>query len=186
MKKLTLSVGCLILFALGSSFAMADGDNAVGGFGFRLGVEAGFNLANLNGPNANDVLASRLGFVGGGFINFPLGPAVALQPELLYEQKGGKYNGNPYQLDYVEVPILLDVTLAGPVGILLGPSFASNVANNAGTGLNQTDVGLVLGAQVSLSRFLVSGRYEIGLTDLSTDQKIQNGTFTFLVGLSFI
>jgi hypothetical protein len=52
--------------------------------------------------------------------------------------------------------------------------------------VNKTDVGLILGAQVFVSKFLVSGRYEVGLTDVSTTQQIQTGTFTFLVGLSFI
>jgi hypothetical protein len=47
-------------------------------------------------------------------------------------------------------------------------------------------MGLILGAQANLFQFLFSGRYEIGLTNVSSTQNIQNGTFTFLVGLSFI
>jgi hypothetical protein len=185
MKKLTLTFGCLLLFALGSSSAMADEAAPVGPLP-RLGVEAGFNLANLNGSDANDVFASRLGFVGGGFLSLPLGPSLAIQPELLYEQKGGKFNGNPYQVDYLEVPVLLDINFIGPLGVLAGPSFDVNVAHQNVDNINPTDVGLVLGAQLSLSNFLISGRYEFGLTDLSSTQKFQSGTFTFLAGLSLI
>jgi hypothetical protein len=111
---------------------------------------------------------------------------LALQPEVLYEQKGGKINGNSYQVDYVEVPILLDITLVGPLGILLGPSFAGKVFDNNLNDVNNSEVGLIGGAQLNLSRILLSGRYEVGLTDVSSNQKIQNGTFTLLVGLSFI
>lgn len=165
---------------------MADEDKSSEGPSVGLGVEGGINLANLTGPNVNDVIASRLGFVGGAFLRLPLGSSLAIQPEILYAQKGGKFNGNAYQLDYVEIPILLDVTLIGPLGILLGPSFNANVANNGVANISQTDVGVILGAQLYFSRFLISGRYEVGLTDVSSNTAIQNGTFTFMAGLSFI
>jgi hypothetical protein len=183
MKKFTLTVSCLLLSLLGSSFAGAD---ETAGPLPKFGVEAGCNFANLNGPNVNDEFASRLGFVEGAFLSLPLGPIVAFQPELLYEQKGGKVNGNPYRLDYLEVPVLLDVSLIGPLGILLGPSFAANVDNTGVSDPNSTDIGLILGAQLNLDRLLLSGRYEVGLTNVSNNQNVQNGTFTFLVGLSLI
>jgi len=185
MKKIILSLGCLFLLAVSVSSARADDAAPVPGFSPKLGVEGGFDLANLNGQNVNDVIGSRLGWVVGGFVGLPLGPALTFQPEILYEQKGGKYNGNSYQLDYVEVPLLLDVSLLGPIGILLGPSFDATVANNV-SNTNNSDIGLVGGVQVDLDRLLVSGRYEVGLTNVNSNQQIQNGTFIFLVGLSFI
>ena len=195
MKKLILTLSCLFLLALGSSFARADEDtassNSTSSNGdssapFRLGVEGGFDLANLNGQNVNDVFASRLGWVVGAYASLPIGPTFALQPELMYEQKGGKYNGNPYRLDYVEIPILLDIKLIGPIGILLGPSFDANVASSGTSNVTSTDVGLVGGVQVNLDRLLLSGRYELGLTNINQTQQIQNGTFIFQVGLSLI
>ncbi len=184
MKKLALTAGYLLVLAFANSFAIADGV-APGLPAPQIGVEGGFNVASLNGP-VGDVYASRLGFVGGAFLNLPLGPTLAFQPELLYEQKGGQVNGNPYRLDYVEVPVLLDVSLLGPLGILLGPSFAANVDNQGVNNPNSTDVGLILGAQLDLLPILLSCRYEVGLTDVTTDANVQNGTFTFLAGLSFI
>jgi hypothetical protein len=188
MKKFNLTVGCLLLFALGSTFAIADEDKQADGTGLkpRIGVEGGFNLASLNGPNVNDVFASRLGFVVGAFIHLPMTTTLAIQPELLYSQKGGKYNGFPYQLDYMEVPILLDISFIGPLSILLGPSIAANVQYQGLGSVNQTDIGLVAGAQLFLTNVLFSGRYEVGLTDVNSNQQIQNGTFTFMVGLSII
>lgn len=187
MKKLIFAAGCLSLLLSGNSVLLAEEAAPTGGPGPRLGVEAGINLASLKGANVNDVFASRLGLVAGGFLNLPLGPTLALQPEVLYEQKGGKLNGNPYQVDYIEIPILLDVTLVGPLDLLLGPSFDTNVFNNDNTvTVNREDVGLVLGGQLNLGRFLINGRYELGLNDVSPNQSFQNGTFTFLAGLSFI
>jgi len=186
MKKFTLVLGCLVLMVMGSAAAFAQDTATAGGPSVRLGLEGGINLANLSGANVNDAVGSRLGFVGGAFVGLPLGPTLALQPEILYSQKGGKYNGNPYQLDYWEIPILLDVTLVGPVAILLGPSVAFNAANNGISSINNSDIGLVAGAQLNLDRILLSGRYEIGLTNVTNNQSIQNGTFTFMVGFSFI
>jgi hypothetical protein len=195
MKKLILTLGCLCLMVVGGSLARADEDTSStnsssssesSGFPLRLGVEGGFDLANLNGQNVNDVFASRLGWVVGAYASLPIGPTFAIQPELMYEQKGGKYNGNPYRLDYVEIPILLDISVIGPIGILLGPSFDANVASSGTSNVTSTDVGLVAGVQINLSRILVSGRYELGLTNINQTQQIQNGTFTFLVGLSLI
>jgi hypothetical protein len=186
MKRFSLALGCSLLLTLGSTFVYADESVSPVGPTVRLGVEGGFNLANLNGANVNDAVGSRLGFVGGAFLGLPLGTSLTLQPEILYSQKGGKYNGNPYQLDYWEIPILLDVNLVGPLGLLLGPSFDFNSANSGVANINNSDVGLVVGGQVNLSRFLVSGRYEVGLTNVTNNQSVQNGTFTFMVGLSFI
>lgn len=185
MKKIILSLGCLFLLAMGGSMAMADAVPSV--LSPRLGVEGGIDMANFVGTNVSDIFASRLGFVAGVFADLPLIPSLTLQPEILYEQKGGKYNGTAYELNYVEVPVLLDVTFGIPLlnpGILLGPSFAANIAGVAN--INQTDIGLIVGAQATLSQFLFSGRYEIGLTNVNSTQNVQNGTFTLLVGLSFI
>jgi hypothetical protein len=183
MKKITLTVGCLLLFVLGCSFVMADETPAP--LTPRFGVEGGINLSSFNGPTASDVYASRLGFVGGAFVNLPFSPMLSIQPELLYEQKGGKINDNDYRLDYVEIPVLLDVTLFGPLSILLGPAFSANVGSYGVATVNQGDVGAILGAQVNLQVLFFSGRYEVGLTDLNSDAKIQNGTFTILAGISF-
>ncbi len=186
MKNLKLAMGCLLLLTMGSSFVMADESESSGGLMPRLGVEGGINLANLNGANANDVIGSRLGFVAGGFLGLPLGPGLTFQPELLYEQKGGKFNGNPYQLDYVELPLLLNVGLIGPIGVILGPSLDLNVAYQGLNSVSNTDIGLVAGVQFTFSRFLLSGRYEIGLTQVNSNASVENGTFTFLAGLSLI
>ncbi len=86
----------------------------------KSGWRAGFNIASLNGHDRGDVYATRLGFVGGGFLNLPFGPTLAFQPELLFEQKGGQVNGNPLPVELHEVPVLLDVSLVGPLGILVG------------------------------------------------------------------
>jgi hypothetical protein len=186
MKKFTWTMGCLVFLAMGSSSVMAEQKES-GGRGPRFGVEGGFNVASLNGQQTpGAVYASRLGFVGGLFLQLPLGTSLSLRPEVLYSQKGGKINGVDYALDYVEIPVLLNVNVIGPLGLLMGPSFNANVATPAGVTVNATDVGIVGGAQVDLFNFLVSARYEVGLLDLNSNSKLQNGTFTLLAGIYFL
>lgn len=155
-----------------------------------LGVEGGANFANLNGKDVNSYVASRLGFVGGGFLHWGLTQALSLQPEVLYAQKGAKTSDGSlsYQLDYVEIPVLLEISLGLPVigpGILIGPSFDANVAASGLSNVTPADVGVVGGIQVHFDPVLLSGRYEVGLTNVTSNQNLQNGTFTFLIGFMF-
>ena len=67
------------------------------------GLKAGLNIARFRGEFADFSGAeTKLGFVGGGFIAYPLRPGLALQGELLYSVKGATLerqavdvNGNP-------------------------------------------------------------------------------------------
>lgn len=188
MKRIKLVVGCFLFFAMSIGMARADADesSSSGGSLVHFGLEGGFNLASLNGPDPTYVYDSRLGFVGGAFLMLPLGPSFGLHPELLYEQKGGKINGNDYQVDYFEVPVLLEVRIIGTLSLLAGPAFNAVVSNTNVTNVNNMDTGLIAGAQVLLGPIVVTGRYEIGVNDISSNQKIHNGTFTFMGGFCFI
>jgi len=191
MEKLTGMIGCCCLLLLGSTSAMAD-ESAPTALPVpipRLGVEAGFTLGNLTGPGVSDVFGSRLGVEGGFYLNLPLETFFGFQPEILYVQKGGKLNGDLYQLDYLEVPLLLDFSLGMPVfnpDILIGPCVDDILATEGVPDANHFDIGLMAGLQLNFSGFFVSGRYELGLTNVSTDQNIQTDTWIFMAGLSYI
>ena len=186
--KNILAAGCVVFFILGSRAAAEEQGAAT--LAPRLGVEAGIDLSNLYGDVARDMFGSRLGIAGGAFLNLPLGAFAALQPEILYEQKGGRFNGSFYQLDYVEIPVLLNITFGTPAfnpGLLLGPAFGDIVASQGvPKTIDHFDLGLVAGIQVNFSAVFISGRYEMGVMELSADQKVKNSLVTFLVGLSYI
>ncbi len=182
----------LILAGFGVANAGMDPSNT-----FSVGLEAGANFATLVGSDVTNVggtLNSKLGFVGGGFLSLNFGNSFAIRPEVLYEQKGTAINGQTTtpELDYIEVPVLLKLSLGTPMvnpGILIGPSFGWNVlAQNLGSGtsVSSSDIGLVGGVEVDIDKFLVNGRYELGLDNVTQNSKVQNGTFTFLVGYSFM
>ncbi len=182
----------IVFILMGLTVIQASAQN------FNLGVEAGANFSNFIGSGVSQIGAvndSKLGFVGGGFLCLNFGNSFAIRPEVLYEQKGNAISGTSTttELDYIEVPVLLKVGLGSPVfnpSILLGPSFSWNLlAQSSGTnlsGINSSDVGLVGGVEIDIDKFLVSGRYELGLDNVKSNTNVQNGTLTFLVGYSFI
>ena len=167
---------------------------------FHLGLEAGANFDNFIGTDvsASSLTSSRLGLVGGAYLTLQFGSSFAIQPEVLYAQKGGQDTAsNTYQLDYIEIPVLFKLSLGTPIvnpGLLLGPTFNMNIlakvvnggASSDITNVNQTDIGVMGGVVVDIDKFSVSGRYELGLTDITTASKVQNGTITVLVGYSFM
>lgn len=189
LKSLLLGFG---LLAFAASQASAQN--------FDLGLEAGANFSNFIGSavsqigtNANN---SKLGFVGGGYLCLNFGNSFGIRPEVLYEQKGAAISGTSTttELDYIEIPVLLKFGLGTPgfnPSILLGPSFAWNTvakdaSGNSISNLNSSDIGLVGGVEIDISKFLISGRYELGLDNVQSNTNIQNGTLTFLVGYNFM
>jgi Outer membrane protein beta-barrel domain len=166
---------------------------------FHLGLEGGANFANALGPDIGSDTSSVLGFVGGGFLELKFGNSFSIQPEVLYEQKGAQNTDGSQviHLDYVEVPILFKLSLGTPginPAVFVGPAFDFNVlaqfaqdGNTSDiTGANSSDIGLVGGVEVALDRFFISGRYELGLDNVTQNQNIQTGVVTLLAGYSFM
>jgi hypothetical protein len=162
---------------------------------FNIGLEAGANFSSLIGSDAGEGLDSKLGIVGGGFVCLNFGENFSVRPEILYAQKGAAISGTStsIQLDYIEIPILLKLSLGSPMvnpGILLGPTFSLNtVASIDGhsiSDINSSDIGIMGGVEVDIDKFLVTARYELGLQNVIQDVKMQNGTFTILAGYMFM
>ncbi len=86
--------------------------------GIKLGVKGGVNIADIGGKDADSLgsTKTKLGFVAGVFAEFMIGDMFAIQPEVLYSQKGIKEDvatgpAAKFKLDYVEVPVLFKVNI---------------------------------------------------------------------------
>ena len=98
-----------------------------------LGAKLGANYSNVYDSEGEDFVAdAKLGFVAGGFVTIPLGKLFAIQPEVLYSQKGfkgsGTLLGSPYSFtrttDYLDVPIFVAIRPSEYFTILAGPQFS--------------------------------------------------------------
>ena len=91
-------------------FVLAVGAQAGGGI-MAKGVRAGVNIAGHSGDDTDDNHESRTAFVGGVFVMYALSPALFLQPELLYSQKGYKWEDEGWEetgkFTYLEIPVVL-------------------------------------------------------------------------------
>lgn len=196
MRKLFLVLGMLCALSLALS-------SPVSAAGARIGVKAGANLANQTGDAEG--ASSKLGLAGGVFVELKAGPKVAIQPELLYTQKGSKEESGGIEekvkLDYIEVPVLLKLKLGAPgvptsPSIFLGPSLGflasakAEVSDGSSSGsvdikefMKSTDFSAVFGAGLDVSKLTFDVRYSLGFADISEgEDSIKNGVFSFMVG----
>jgi hypothetical protein len=178
--------------------------------GIGFGIKAGVNIANEN----IEGLQSRIGFCGGGFASVEIGDIIVIQPEVLYAQKGAKWERwieppgiTTLDLDYVDIPLLVRFILpnkgAVKPNLFIGPYFAINVNASYrmevyGTSEVQdldeyykgTDFGVVLGGGLDFllkkGKIVLDGRYALGLTTISELRfDEKNRVISFMLGYSF-
>ena len=116
----------------------------------NVGVIAGVNFSTFSGSDA-DLTSIGLdkgtltGFLGGVFVDIPLGTSVMLEPSAVYIGRGAKYSISEtgfsgditFDVEYIQVPVLFRYNFqsAGGPYALLGPDVAFNISCSAsGTG----------------------------------------------------
>jgi hypothetical protein len=180
--------------------------------GLGYGVTGGVTLANLHEDPAGEAPSFdfRVGLVVGGFVTWPLGSRLELQPEVLFTQKGAKLNQSggtsTQKLDYVDVPVLASYRIHGArerhLAVFGGPAFGirvrarssasfggSTFEDDVSDQVKRSDLAVVAGLAYHRGRFVVDGRYSWGLMDIDEDTtddiKIKNRGISFLAGWKF-
>lgn len=194
----------VVALAAGAGTARADEPRV------ELGIRAGLNLASVHGDDVSIEGVSpenRVALSGGLFAGIRVAPSVLVQPEVLYTQKGARYEvaGEEavIKLDYVEVPVLLKGRFgsgSARPSIFAGPAVAFKVSGKTefqgeeedAEDVKSTDFGIVFGAGLDLvvgsGAFTIDARYTLGLTtfvDIPDPDDVKNGVWTFSVGYAF-
>ena len=189
MKRAAFVV--ILIFALATVAGAQEFEKGI----TAKGVKFGLNTSNFT--NTGGLFTTRTGLGIGVFATYSLSPHFAIQPELLYMQKGtswGFFIDVDWPANYLEVPILAKVTampqktfqpclFVGPaLGILLSSSVTveydgeTDLDVDVTEGMNSTDFSFVFGGGFALkfTSFTVTldVRYTIGLTDFLDAQKI--------------
>ena len=190
MLRRSLLVVVAVLFAASLAVPQASAQ------GIKLGVKGGVNIADLGGADAGSSTETKAGFVAGGFAEFMIGDMFAIQPEVLYSQKGAKETSGgdelKLKLDYIEVPVLLKVNIpiegskvhptvyAGPAvafkascklsGTSGGVSASADCDAGGADFVKSTDFGLAFGGGISFdvggAEIGVDVRYTLGLSTI--------------------
>lgn len=180
------------IFAL--AFLLA-GTVAFSQAGLTLGIKAGPNFADLSTPDGltTDAITS---FHGGAYAKVKV-LMFSLQPELLWSSQGADLSAlgqkGEINFNYVNVPVMLLFNLPLGLNLQVGPqfSFLTSAENLNGDDIKDSfkdsDLSLGLGAGWSFKKINVTGRYLIGLSDISEDPdvsgSIKNNVFQVSLGL---
>ncbi|MBS1746483.1 MAG: PorT family protein [Bacteroidetes bacterium] len=169
---------------------------------FHLGAKAGANLGKIDGQSFNS--SYNLGYLAGAYAEIGITKTIAIQPELLFTQTNTKIDsgfqfykpsaiiGSKAHLNYLNVPILLNIKPSKLITLQVGPQFGillnkdETLLTNTGNAIKNGDFSVLAGAQVNLGLLNIYGRYAIGLyelNDLGNEQKWKSQAIQVGLGL---
>jgi len=149
----------------------------------HLGAKAGANLGKIDGKSFKEEY--NLGYVLGGYVELGLSKTISIQPELLFSQTNTTIDsnykfyepsaivGSKAHLNYLNIPILLNINASKLLTFQVGPQFSVLMNNdktlvaNGEDAIKNGDFAAVLGAQLNFGLLNVYGRYNIGLSNLN-------------------
>ncbi|MFD2603198.1 MULTISPECIES: porin family protein [Flavobacterium] len=196
-----LSVGALLLAGAVTHAQNPNGTTP------SFGVKGGVNFATVTGDDF-DSPDSRTSFHVGALVELPLNEMISIQGEALYSGQGfktdipgGLLGGDEkveYQLDYINVPVLVKAYVFQGLSLEAGPQFSFKVneefdsdadADSGDFDVNEAkdfEFGLAAGItfQTQMGLF-ASGRYNLGLTDIFENSDAKNSVFQIGVGYKF-
>jgi hypothetical protein len=201
----------LLLFACSALFAQG-GDN---GPSVRIGIKGGLSIATIIKTGDDSYSSKPLpGFNGGVVLQLPLGRFIAIQPEVLFSQKGFRATGSALGTDYdyrrylnfLDVPILLRINASRAFGIVVGPQYSYLLGthtkfktgdntyvqdvNNDNDNIRKNIFGGVVGADINLDRnVFIYGRYTIDFQNNNGDGTSSTPTYknqVFQLGIGIL
>ena len=158
----------------------------------RFGIKGGLQWSEFRGETGdpNIEFQTRKSFSGGVYFRLRL-VGIDLQPEILYSKRGAVVHDaslppetatQTWELDYVEVPVLLHFGsaptffLGGYGAVRVNSRVVTGVLGEGGTELDisssveNLDYGLVFGAGVQSGKLGLEARYTLGLRKLFIGQ----------------
>ena len=192
MKKIVL-LAAVAVFGMSTMIAQET----------SFGVKAGVNFAGVIGDDIEET-DGRTGFHIGGVANIGINEWLAIQPEVVYSQQGYSFNDfdgvNDIKLDYINIPILADFTLAEGFSLQGGPQIGINVSSKTEFADQEIDlkdetesleIATTLGAQYELPIGLFfQARYTVGFTNFieerdGANNDAQNAVLSVSIGYFF-
>lgn len=169
---------------------------------FKFGIKAGANFSNISADNANNNKVLT-GFNFGIFTKVPVTKSFAIQPEIYFTTKGAEHTYQnvfvdgtaKYDLNYIEVPVLMVFNLSNNFNFQIGPYFSylvdakiKNVSdvnffnfedNIDSNDINNFDTGLVAGLGIDIKSFGVGVRYYYGFITVGKEENYSGTNYTF-------
>jgi len=143
-----------------------------------FGIKAGLNYGDNGRIEVTDITNARaqdrIGYHLGVFLRGNLTDKIYIKPELQYTVNNSEYDNIigsdlDYNIQKIDLPILVGLSIAGPIHVFGGPALQYLVENDLetvrlGNVKNEFTVGMQFGAGVQLGRLNADIRYERGLS----------------------
>ena len=163
--KLCFSV--LLIAGVSTTSFSQDGS----GFGLKGGLNYGangdyFESIGNNFQNPDQNVGYHVGIFG------KIGKKLYLRPELVYTKISSDYDAGEFEMQKLDLPVLLGVKVIGPISVFGGPSFQYILDTDSGFSdvtindiENDFSVGLNFGIGFNLNKVGIDLRYERGFND---------------------
>jgi len=164
----------------------------------QAGIKGGLNLSNMT-VDDNDDSNLKVGFHVGVFDKIAVSEIFAIQPELLYSEKGMKFNydesviadgDTKFKLRYIDLPVKLVFNLTEDLNFQVGPYVSYLVSANADTdadvfdaididsddeldrdNFHSFDYGVTAGLGFDLDPVIIGLNYDLGLNPVAKDDE---------------
>lgn len=172
--------------------------------GFDFGVRGGVNFATLTSGDLDEAPDARTSFYAGFVAEAPLTERFSIQAEAFYSGQGfdiqSVEDGDDieFQLDYIQVPVLLKIYLVEGLNIHAGPQFGFKISEEIDSSplddggdfdtdsIKDFDFQIAAGVEYKFTGgFFVQARYAYGLTEVIDNTDTHNAVFSTGIGFMF-
>ena len=175
MKKIVLAAALLLTSV--ATFAQREvGD-------FTIQPKVGLNIANTTKTESN----YKVDFVGGAEAEYQVGEIFSVSTGLLYSRQGAKVkNSNEkWNPSYINMPVMANVYVVPGLAVKLGLQPGLMIDKDHATEVNTFDLSIPVGLSYEYKNFVLDGRYNFGVTNISKNGNPKNSVFQFTLGYKF-
>lgn len=162
----------------------------------NIGTKIGLNSYTINNDSGPD-FDSKIGLHAGIFGHIHLNEQFGLQPEIVYSMQGAKSGNTNFNLDYINVPVLLQYMFDNGFRIQAGPQIGFLVRGKAENGSSTVDIkddfksidaGLSFGASYihTPTSLGIDARYNLGLNDISENSGVVSNSRGLQIGIFYL
>jgi hypothetical protein len=159
----------------------------------HLGVKGGADMRKISNSLFQDKFS--FGYHLGGFVQLGLTKSIIFQPEVYFSQTSydtaegfnqvlpNAITISQLKLGYLNIPLLLGLKINQRLMLQAGPQFgilmnkSEDLKSNGKDALKKGDVSMVAGLQITAASFIIYGRYQAGLSDLSGDAVLNQSSW---------